>query len=526
MTCQISLSLLLLVLSAPVMSQTKFSLEALVGQELFLRETPNTNRKVYVKVGNRESYYIHSKSRLFPVRKTEPILIRKVKEKQDHVEVEFSSKYLGKGKIQLYGATTPELLEAAIQSAFSESPEADPELVLNRESGFIHFLGCNHLPPPGQRQPATQEALASGNYQKCPLCFSNVPKISGYDLEMRLSEGVTGAIHARYPLVTDDEIQNRVRRIGEKVLSNWVIPLKGYTYRFYAVDSGLTNAFACPGGKIYMTTALLQTLESDEELGAILAHEIAHVELRHGYRQFRSFQKAQLWAGIAAALAGAATKSSGVMNLVNMIAQLSAGIVMTGHSRRYESEADAFANIYLESRHLNSGRQSFSNVLRKLQYHQDFYDPENKGSSFLSTHPEIKARIDTVENSEMAVFGPEETFFGYNKQEDLVATIFFQGQRRYTGRLNSDDVGLQIVALVETTSALGDKAKIKDIRIKTNGKRIKLDNKEDTEVLPNDAVGASFVSKDVRRLIDEIEHIDLDLRNVVRWEKQSAALRN
>lgn len=117
-------------------------------------------------------------------------------------------------------------------------------------------------------------------------------------------------------------------------------------------------------------------------------------------------------------------------------------------------------------------------------------------------------------------FGPDDSFYGYDSGGDLVATLTFQAQRVYSGTINSDDVGLQIVAFVDTTSALGDKDQIKEMRLKTAGGWIKLDNMEDTEVVPNDTVGASLVNNNQRTLIDGIEEIELKLRNVTRWRKQ------
>lgn len=102
--------------------------------------------------------------------------------------------------------------------------------------------------------------------------------MSSYEMEMRLSEGIVGQVASRYPIITDDKLQARVKEAGDQVLSKWVIPLKGYNYRFYAIDGEITNAFASPGGKIFITTGLLDALESPEELQAVLAHEIAHVE--------------------------------------------------------------------------------------------------------------------------------------------------------------------------------------------------------------------------------------------------------
>jgi Zn-dependent protease with chaperone function len=509
-----------LLIAIPLTSLGQNTLENLKGRELSLRETANVNRKVYVAVGDKTAYYIHDQSRLFPVRKAEKVTITSVNRKTEYIDVSYSHPKLGKGKIRIYDASTPEMFDAVIHSAFGEAGESNSKAkyIANKNSGFVHFAGCNHLPEEEDRVEISEVDIQSGKYTKCSLCFYNVPRVSGFDLEMRLGNFVAGQVQMQNALVTDDKIQARVRAAGQRVLSKWIMPLKGYNYKFFAVDSDVTNAFAAPGGKIYITNSLLDSLESEEELEAVLAHEVAHVELRHGYRQFRSAEKAAAWGAFAAALLGGVNNQA-AFDLVNLISQLASSIVLSGHSRRYESEADAMAFMYFEANKLGKGKSSFRNVLRKLQYNQDFYQPEKQGNSFLASHPEIAARIDAIEKSEMKVFSGDDVFYGYNNEGELVATVSFQAQRVYQGNANPDDSGLQVIALVETTSALGVNERIKDIKILSNAGVLLLDNKENTEILPNDAVGASFVSKTQRNLVETINNIELKMKNVAKWEK-------
>ena len=85
-------------------------------------------------------------------------------------------------------------------------------------------------------------------------------------------------VQSTYSPLVDTELQEYLEGVGERVLDSWPVPLKGYRYRFQVVDSDDVNAFAVPTGYIFMTRGLLQSLESDNEVAAILAHEITHVE--------------------------------------------------------------------------------------------------------------------------------------------------------------------------------------------------------------------------------------------------------
>ncbi len=517
------LFLVLLVFPLPLGAQARLSDSAyadLKGKELYLRKTVNSNRKIYVRSGRSEGYYIHAQSRLFPVKTPYRVKIKDCKptEQDPGVEIRFQHEHLGNGEIIVYTSSST-VFKEAVAMAFSETEDAEPKIVRVKATGVFHFAGCNHLPPDDALEPVTAADLSDPQSQKCYLCFLRTPLLSNLGLEERLGEGIAGQVHARYAMVMDDAIQRRVRTAGNKVLEKWPLPLKGYRYRYYAVDSDLVNAFACPAGRIYVTSGMLQCMESEEELEAVLAHEIAHVEMRHSYRQFRTMQKGSFWSILAAGVAGLALKNKNWFDVAASIGVLATGIVMAGHSREYESEADSLASIYMAGHSSGDTRGSFATILRKLQYHQDFRDPTFKGEGILATHPEIDKRIHVVENSKVAGFAEADVFNGYNDDGDLVATVSFQVQRAYPGLADEVEGGLQVIALVESTAALGDKSEVKDIKIRSGGQEIKLDNKEDTEIYPDDSVGATFFEKGVRDLVGRIDEIRLDLKNVKKWER-------
>jgi len=136
---------LLIVLSLPLYASAQsYTAGNLKGRKLWLRETLNNNRKVYVRAGGQEAYYIHNVSRLFPVRKAEPVTVTDVGQKPEFTEVAYTSQHLGKGKIRIYGASSNDLFDGAIRSAFAPtSEEALPALILNKRTGVVHYEGSN-----------------------------------------------------------------------------------------------------------------------------------------------------------------------------------------------------------------------------------------------------------------------------------------------------------------------------------------------------------------------------------------------
>ena len=214
----------------------------------------------------------------------------------------------------------------------------------NRQSQTLHIRGANHLPDMADRQPFATEpdALASG-YTPCGVCFVPTPDVSDYETERSLAMMSLQQVQSTYSPLVDTELQEYVEGVGERVLDSWPVPLKGYRYRFQVVDSDDVNAFAVPTGYIFMTRGLLQSLESDDEVAAILAHEIAHVESRHSYRIWRNAQRASTIAGIVGIFAGATDNN--VDDIVAIMTSFTANLFMAGHGRDREREADLFASF-------------------------------------------------------------------------------------------------------------------------------------------------------------------------------------
>ncbi len=156
-----------------------------------------------------------------------------------------------------------------------------PLVIGNRTSLMAHATMCNHLPPVSDREPfeASEKALAAG-FEQCPNCFSSSLRLSGYRTELRMGRETALLMRSGYSFAPDERLQRRLERPGEAVLDRWIAPLKGYRYRFAVVESDEPNAVACPVGAIYFTSAMMRALETDAELEATLAHEIAQIEHR------------------------------------------------------------------------------------------------------------------------------------------------------------------------------------------------------------------------------------------------------
>ncbi|MHA1344315.1 MAG: M48 family metalloprotease, partial [Promethearchaeota archaeon] len=206
--------------------------------------------------------------------------------------------------------------------------------------------------------------------------------------------------------------------------------LLGYNYSFKVLDTPEINAFACPCGKIFVTSGLLDIIESDYELEAILAHEIAHVENRHAIKQYFDSQKA----GSIIDIVGIATSiivyeatdnpylSLSMSEIALSISDLVSKLVLYDYNREYEDEADMYTKIYIDHNNILNGDLHFINILKKLKFLINIKDLDENTSLF-SSHPNIDYRINKIYSYRIRKFEPPINFIGYNNLGDKLLQI-------------------------------------------------------------------------------------------------------
>jgi predicted Zn-dependent protease len=147
-----------------------------------------------------------------------------------------------------------------------------------------------------------------------------------------------------YSVYGDVELQGYVQYVGEKVAANSHRP--DLEYHFTVLDSPEVNAFALPGGYIYITRGLMAYLNTEGELAAVLGHEIGHVTARHAARQHSASQLTGLGAAIGTIVGEAfipGISSMGGQSLVG----LAGTAMLRGYGRDHELEADRLGAEYL-----------------------------------------------------------------------------------------------------------------------------------------------------------------------------------
>jgi predicted Zn-dependent protease len=164
------------------------------------------------------------------------------------------------------------------------------------------------------------------------------------------------------------------------------LPTNQFQYQFYLVDDRLPNAHALPGGHVVVTMGLLEFADSPEEVAGAMAHEIAHVNLKHHVR------KALSSLGPLILFELCMSSRNGLMQTLGGGSQL---LLAQSFSQEYELEADAKGWEYLMAAHINP-RGSIE-LLKKIKFQED----RMKGAAFVpqafSTHPATEKRIKILE---------------------------------------------------------------------------------------------------------------------------------
>ena len=203
--------------------------------------------------------------------------------------------------------------------------------------------------------------------------------------ERKLGQQFLVAVLAQLPVIQDPEVVGFVNKVGQDVVNH--LEFHHFPFHFYVVNSSELNAFAGPGGYIFMNRGLIEIMDDEGELASILAHEIAHVQSRHIAQRIARAKKLNFAAlgGLLAGIflggeAGAAVMAG---------SQAGANQAMLNSSRQDEEEADRRGLRYLEATGYEGG--DFVRIMRKMG--QDSWKMGGHVPTYLLTHPAVPERV-------------------------------------------------------------------------------------------------------------------------------------
>src|SRR3989441_6401694 len=202
--------------------------------------------------------------------------------------------------------------------------------------------------------------------------------------EIAMGQQSDPQVREEYGTVDNAALQAYVQAMGRKLVA--VSHRPNLEWHFTVVDSSVVNAFAIPGGDVYLTRGILAYLGSEAELAGVMGHEIGHVTARHSVRQITRQQLAQLGLGVGSAL-------SPTFGQLGTAAQSGFGLLFLRFSRDDEREADRLGVEYA-ARTACDPRQvsNFFDVLGRLSTAND----RETIPGWLSTHPDPPERVQTT----------------------------------------------------------------------------------------------------------------------------------
>src|SRR5262252_8869091 len=198
------------------------------------------------------------------------------------------------------------------------------------------------------------------------------------DEQKQLGLQVAGQVYTQMPVLPDSSPETQYIQALGKRLVNTIPADRSWPFQFHVVAQKEINAFALPGGPMFVNIGTITSAANEAQLAGVMAHEMAHVYMQHSAKQASKAQTTGLLAGIAEAALGATTRGA-VQQLGAMGLQMGAQGLMLKYSRTDESQADAVGAIILHKAGYNP--QAMADFFKTL---------ESQGGSppqWLSDHP-------------------------------------------------------------------------------------------------------------------------------------------
>jgi predicted Zn-dependent protease len=248
---------------------------------------------------------------------------------------------------------------------------AGPRVALLLLAG-LGWAGCSSIPI---QIPSTMGLGRIGGAALLPI---------GVAKEREIGFGIASNVAGRYSLVEDSALHEYVTLVGTAVAEQSVRSGE-ITFHFGVLDTDDVNAFAAPGGYIFVTRGALAHMQSEAELAGVLAHEVAHVDEKHVLEDIRRSD-----------VMGTATDEAALQGpLMDRISELGTGLLFTGLAREDEVEADALGAAYASA----VGYRP-DGMIQFLEHLEQAVRVESGGiREWVATHPPTAERVEALRSA-------------------------------------------------------------------------------------------------------------------------------
>jgi Zn-dependent protease with chaperone function len=208
--------------------------------------------------------------------------------------------------------------------------------------------------------------------------------------DVQLGREAAAQVEQQMPIVGDAALNRYVQEIGQRLANTpEARQLGNYPYTFKVVNDNNINAFALPGGPTYVNTGLIRAAENEAQLAGVMAHEIAHVALRHGTNQASKANMLQIPAMILGGVVG------GGGSLLGQLAQVGVGLGLNGVLLKYSRDAERQADLLGAQMLASAGY----NPLEMARFFEKLaaQGGGSRAPSWFSSHPDPGDRMELVQ---------------------------------------------------------------------------------------------------------------------------------
>ncbi len=213
--------------------------------------------------------------------------------------------------------------------------------------------------------------------------------------DVEIGKEVSKQAEQQLVLLNDKKVDGYLDRLGKKLASK--APGEKYPYQFKAVNDASINAFALPGGFLYINRGTIEAADNEAQLAGVIGHEIGHVALRHGTNQMTKATAMQLPLSVLGGVVG----SSSIVGLLTQVgANFGAQSILLKYSRDAERQADLIGTQILYDN--NYDPRQMAQFFMKLE--EESKKAGARPIQFFSSHPNPENRVTAV-NAEVAKMG-------------------------------------------------------------------------------------------------------------------------
>jgi Zn-dependent protease with chaperone function len=207
--------------------------------------------------------------------------------------------------------------------------------------------------------------------------------------DVKIGREASAKVEQQFPVLQDQEVSNYIQNVGRRLVT--AIPPQyqqpAFEYNFKVVNARDINAFALPGGPMYVNRGMIEAAQNEGEMAGVMAHEIAHVALRHGTAQASRQGSLGSQLGTIGLILGGAILGGQAGAQLGAIA---ATAWQTKYSREFESQSDVLGSQIMARAGYDP--QDLANMFRTIEKQSG----GSRAPEFLSSHPNPKNRYETI----------------------------------------------------------------------------------------------------------------------------------